>query len=29
LQQAGVQGEMLAITACREEAIWAVRRLIS
>jgi len=25
LQQAGVQGEMLAITCCREEAIWAVR----
>jgi SAM-dependent methyltransferase len=26
LRNAGVQGEMLAITACREEAIWAVRR---
>jgi len=25
LQQAGVLGEMLAITACREEAIWAVQ----
>jgi SAM-dependent methyltransferase len=25
LRHAGVQGEMLAITACREEAIWAVR----
>ncbi|HEX4141676.1 MAG TPA: L-histidine N(alpha)-methyltransferase [Candidatus Methylacidiphilales bacterium] len=25
LRRAGVQGEMLAITACREEAIWAVR----
>lgn len=25
LHEAGVQGELLAITACREEAIWAVR----
>jgi hypothetical protein len=25
LKSAGVQGEMLAMTACREEAIWAVR----
>lgn len=26
LRHAGIKGEMLAITACREEAIWAVRR---
>jgi hypothetical protein len=25
LESAGVRGEMLAITACREEAIWAIR----
>jgi hypothetical protein len=25
LRHAGVRGEMLAITACREEAIWAIR----
>ena len=29
LRSSGVAGEMLAITACREEAIWAVRRSVS